>query len=59
MYRSFVVQLQAGATDGRFSGRVEHVASGLSFEFTSAEALLEFLCDNIAGEVSAPPQGAP
>ena len=53
VFRTFVVQLHAGAAGGisgeQFSGRVEHVASGLAFEFSSAEALVEFLADNIAG----------
>jgi hypothetical protein len=52
VFRTFVVQLhagaEAGASGGRFSGRVEHVASGQAFEFTSAEALVEFLTDNAA-----------
>lgn len=55
LYRTFVVQMHAGTDDGRFSGRVEHLASGLSFEFASAEALLEFLTDNIAGDCPVPP----
>ena len=54
VYRTFVVQLHAGTGDGRFSGRVEHVASGLAFEFSTPEALLEFLSDNIAGDGPAP-----
>jgi len=56
VYRTFVVQLHAGAVDARFSGRVEHVASGLAFEFSSAEALVQFLADNAAGETAAPPR---
>ena len=52
VFRTFVVQLHAGAvagvSGGRFSGGVEHVASGQAFEFSSAEALVEFLSDNAA-----------
>ena len=57
VYRTFVVQMHVGAPDGRFSGRVEYLASGQSFEFATAEALLEFLADNIADVV--PGRGSP
>ena len=56
VYRTFVVQLHAGAVDVRFSGRVEHVASGLAFEFSSSEALVQFLADNAAGETTVLPR---
>jgi hypothetical protein len=42
--RAFVVHFGAGRDTGRrrFRGRVEHLASGESAEFTSLEALLAF-----------------
>jgi hypothetical protein len=50
VHRTFVVQLHAGAVDGHWSGRVEHVASGRLAQFSDLEALLEFLSDNNADE---------
>lgn len=43
VHRTFVVQLHVGAVDGRYSGRVEHVVSGRTAQFTSLEALLDFM----------------
>jgi hypothetical protein len=43
VHRTFVVQLHVGATDGRYSGRVEHVVSGRALQFSSLEDLLEFM----------------
>lgn len=43
VHRTYVVQLHPGAVDGRYSGRVEHVASGRAAQFASLEALLSFL----------------
>jgi hypothetical protein len=43
VHRTFVVQLHAGAADGRYSGRVEHVVSGRTLQFSSLEDLLEFM----------------
>lgn len=54
VYRTFVVQLHAGADEGHCSGRVEHVASGRSAQFSSVQALLEFLSDNNSDEGSPP-----
>jgi hypothetical protein len=56
VYRTFVVQLHAGADDGQCSGRVEHVASGRSAQFSTMAALLEFLSDNNSDEASSPQQ---
>ena len=54
VYRTFVVQLHAGADDGHCSGRVEHVASGRSAQFSTVQALLEFLSDNNSDEGTSP-----
>jgi hypothetical protein len=43
VHRTFVVQLHAGAAEGRYSGRVEHVVSGRAMQFSSLEGLLEFM----------------
>jgi hypothetical protein len=43
VHRTFVVQLHAGATDGRYSGRVEHVVSGRALQFSSLGDLLAFM----------------
>jgi hypothetical protein len=43
VHRTFVVQLHVGAVHGRYSGRVEHVASGRAVQFTTLEALLKFM----------------
>jgi hypothetical protein len=49
VHRTFVVQLHVGALQGRYSGRVEHVASGRAVQFATLEALLKFMECN--GEV--------
>ncbi len=43
VHRTFVVQLHAGAAEGRYSGRVEHVVSGRALQFSCLEDLLEFM----------------
>jgi hypothetical protein len=43
VHRTFVVQLHVGAVAGRYSGRVEHVASGRAVQFATLEALLKFM----------------
>jgi hypothetical protein len=43
VHRTFVVQLHVGAVAGRYSGRVEHVASGRTVQFASLETLLDFM----------------
>jgi hypothetical protein len=54
--RAFVVQLRAQSVPGGdlFVGRVEHVASGESVRFGSAEGLLAFIVKVLA---PAPPPG--
>lgn len=49
VHRTFVVQLHAGAEEGRYSGRVEHVVSGRAVQFASLEALLDFMEHNGGG----------
>jgi hypothetical protein len=56
--RTFVVQLHVGAMNGRYSGRVEHVASGRALQFTTLETLLKFMECNGA-ESSATADSAP
>jgi hypothetical protein len=46
VHRTFVVQLHGGAAAGHYSGRVEHVASGRWGQFSTLEALLDFLVAN-------------
>jgi len=54
VHRTFVVQLHLGATDGRYSGRVEHVASGRVVQFTTLEALLKFMeCNGAESSATA------
>ena len=45
--RSFVIKfsLDANAEERRFSGRVEHVASGQTTHFESADVLIGFMND--------------
>jgi len=45
--RSFVIKfsLDANPEEGRFIGRVEHVASGQTTHFESSDALVNFLND--------------
>ena len=45
--RSFVIKFSADTNpeEGRFVGRVEHVASGKTTRFESADALVSFLND--------------
>jgi hypothetical protein len=45
--RSFVIKFSADTSpeEGRFVGRVEHVASGKTIRFESADALVSFLND--------------
>lgn len=42
-HRAFVVHFGAAGRRRRFSGRVEHLASGRSAHFTSLRALLAFM----------------
>jgi hypothetical protein len=44
---SFVIKFSADTNpeEGRFTGRVEHVASGKTTRFESADALVKFLND--------------
>lgn len=56
VHRTFVVQLHAGTTDGRYSGRVEHVVSGRALQFSSLEDLLEFM-EHPGEEASGPDAG--
>jgi hypothetical protein len=48
--RAFVIQFspEADPGSGRFEGRVEHVASGISARFTRADTLLAFLARMVA-----------
>ncbi|MGH8175485.1 MAG: hypothetical protein ACREV5_04385 [Steroidobacter sp.] len=50
VHRTFVVQLHAGAGQGRYSGRVEHVASRRAARFSNLAGLLEFLADDSGAE---------
>jgi hypothetical protein len=58
VHRTFVVQLHVGALAGRYSGRVEHVASGRAVQFATLEALLKFM-ECHGGESSAPADTQP
>lgn len=54
--RAFVVQLrsQSDPSAGLFVGRVEHVASGDSARFSSAEGLLAFMTRVLAPGAQSP-----
>jgi hypothetical protein len=47
--RSFVIKFSSDTNpeEGRFVGRVEHVASGKTTRFESADALVSFLNDTL------------
>lgn len=53
--RAFVVQLRAKAdpSENLFVGRVEHIASGATARFGSAEALIAFVTKVLAPEASS------
>jgi hypothetical protein len=53
VHRTFVVQLHLRAADGRYSGRVEHVASGRAVQFETLDALLDFMERNGKDTVQA------
>jgi hypothetical protein len=57
--RAFVVHLRAhlGTRRRRFSGRVEHLSSGQSVQFSSLDGLLAFFGRVLAGSGAAAPRG--
>jgi hypothetical protein len=58
VHRAFVVHLGAGGglARRRFSGRVEHLSSGQTAQFSSLKGLLAFFAAVVA---AAPPPGRP
>ena len=48
--RAYVIKLRTEAApgEGRWLGRLEHVASGRQFEFCSADELLRHLAEDVA-----------
>jgi hypothetical protein len=59
-YRAFVVQFhtETEVTQGKVSGRVEHVVSGQATHFVSVEELLSFI-GHVLATVRAPPRRRP
>ena len=57
--RAFVVHLGAGGGPGRrrFSGRVEHLSSGASTQFSSLKGLLAFFAAILDDAAPAAPRG--
>jgi hypothetical protein len=57
--RAFVVHLREHRGSGRrrFSGRVEHLSSGRSAQFSSLEGLLAFFAGILDGSAAAAPTG--
>lgn len=49
---AFIVQVDDEAAD-RLEGRVEHVLSGLSIDFASPQALLDFLKSQVTAQPTA------
>ena len=50
--RAFVVQLGAQTGDNLFIGRAEHIASGATVRFGSADELIAFIADVLAPAAS-------
>ena len=55
--RSYVLQLhrECAPAQGGLHGRIEHLSSGEAVEFSSAEALLEWLRSHIATHTGSAP----
>jgi hypothetical protein len=53
--RTYVLKVRGDANPGALGGRIEHVTTGRSHEFSSGQELLESLARDLEESVDVPP----